>query len=289
MIVVDDVSSDGSPEMIKKEYPDVRLIRNPKNMGFARTSNRGAREAAGRIIVMMNNDMRVPVDFIEKITAPFYEERDENDLRLFAVGAKTVDWHDGSPNHLCMDAAWRRGGIGLVWSDPKERCRTVFPQGGSAAYDKELYLKMGGFDPIFYPTYWDDYDLSYRAVKSGWEVLYEPAAVADHLGQATLKRQTSLSRRQQIIERNRLWFNWLNLDDPVLLMRHFAAIPWICARDIIRGRGLNGLFGFLRAAKGSLKVIKKKISRRKKDPTCIIPDTKILQPENFGRKKYYEI
>ena len=107
LIVVDDLSSDGSVELIRTQFPQVRLIENAENMQFSRTSNRGAEAAAGRIVVMMNNDMRVPEDSIARLTAPFFEA--PGAALLFAVGAKTVDWRDGSPNYLCMDAAWRRG------------------------------------------------------------------------------------------------------------------------------------------------------------------------------------
>lgn len=289
LIVVDDVSSDRSPDLVAAKFPQVRLVRNEVNLGFAGASNRGGQEARGSVILMMNNDMRVPPECVARAVAPFFEPRAAGAPPLFAVGLKTVDWNDGSPNHLCMDAAWRRGGIGKVWSDPQTRCRTTFPQGGSAAYDRALFLQMGGFDPIFYPTYWDDYDLSYRACKAGWEVLYEPAAVADHLGQASLKRQTSYSRREQIVERNRLWFNWLNLDDPLLIARHVLAIPWICARDVAKGHGVNGVLGLLRALRGLPRVLRRRSERRRSALPSRRTDRELVAPETWGKARYYEV
>ena len=289
LIVVDDVSSDGSLELIHGKFSQVRLVRNEKNLGFAGTSNRGALEARAPVILMMNNDMRVPQECVGRVVAPFFEPRDPASPPLFAVSLKTVDWHDGSPNHLCIDAAWRRGGIGKVWSDPQERCRTIFPQGGSAAYDRELFLRMGGFDRIFFPTYWDDYDLSYRAWKAGWESWYEPRAVADHLGKATMKRQTTYNRREQIIERNRLWFNWLNLTDPLLIVRHVLAIPWIYGRDVISGKGLNGTLGFFRAVPGLPKILVHRRKRRKSDPPQRYNDRYLIHPENIGKTKYFDV
>ncbi|MBN1866158.1 glycosyltransferase family 2 protein [Candidatus Sumerlaeota bacterium] len=275
LIVVDDVSSDGSPEMVELRFPRVRLLRNEKNMGFARTSNRGAEAARGRILVMMNNDMRVPEAFVRLLVAPFYEERSADET-LFCVGAKTVDWHDGKPNHLCMRAAWRRGAIGQDWSDPPERCVTTYAQGGSAAFDRALYLRLNGFDPLFHPTYWDDYDTCYRAMKSGWTVLYEPLAVCDHLGKATLKRQASWNRIQRIVERNRLWFNWLNLGDPLLWCRHLAAIPWIYGRDLATGKGFNGVVGFVWALGGIPRVLRERWRRRRDDPPPVRSDRDLM-------------
>ena len=106
IIVVDDASSDDSRVRVASEFPQIRLLENPENIGFARTSNRGAQEASGRVLIMMNNDMRVARDFVEKLTAPFFDPRNVDASPLFAVGGKTVEWEGGAPNHLCM-----RGGV----------------------------------------------------------------------------------------------------------------------------------------------------------------------------------
>src|SRR5690242_5054473 len=58
--VVDNGSHDGSPEMVSGEFPDVRLIRNSENLGFARANNQGIRLAAGRYILLLNNDTILP-------------------------------------------------------------------------------------------------------------------------------------------------------------------------------------------------------------------------------------
>jgi GT2 family glycosyltransferase len=277
LIVVDDVSTDGSVRLIEERFPQVRLARNPENVGFARTSNRGAREARGRILVMMNNDMRVPEDFLRHLVAPFHEPAEPDAPPVFAVGAKTVDWHTGETNHLCMDAAWRRGGLGQDWSDPPERCETTFPQGGSAAFDRELFLRLGGFDPIFDPYSWQDYDLTYRACKAGWRVYYEPLAVADHVGKATMHRQLSVDRGKRITERSRLFFVWLNLQDPWLICRHVLAIPWIYGRDLWKGEGISGLMGFFMALRRVFGVLKHRRKRMRTDPEAIFTDRELMQ------------
>jgi len=279
LLVVDDVSSDGSAEKVEEKFPQVRLLRNPENLGFAGTSNRGAEEAHGRIVVMMNNDMKVPPEFIGRLVAPFYESCDDA-AKLFCVGAKTVQWGDGEPNHLCMRAAWRRGGIAQDWADPPRRCATTYAQGGSAAFDRALYLQLGGFDPVFHPTYWDDYDLCYRACKAGWRVLYEPDAVADHLGKATLTRQVGQDRLAQILERNRLWLTWLNLDDSGLIARHILAIPWVVGRDLVRGDGVNGARGLLKALRGLPRVLRRRRQRNRTRPPCVRTDRDLMGIRN---------
>jgi hypothetical protein len=276
LIVVDDASSDGSVSLIQRKFPQARLLVNSENQRFARASNRGAREAQGRILVMVNNDVIASPDFVSRVTAPFYEPPDPRHP-LFAVGAKTVDWENGAPNHLCMTPAWRRGGIGKEWSDPEGRCEPAYVQGGAAAYDRAMFLQLGGFDPLYSPGYWEDYDLSYRAAKAGWRTLYEPAAVARHLGKGSLIRLLGASRLEQLDERNRLWFVWLNLDDPLLWCRHLLAIPWVYARDLATGKGTNGLMGFLRAAGGIARVWRARRHRHRTDPVTRRTDREILR------------
>jgi len=139
LIVVDDASRDGSVDLIRESFPRTRLVIHSSNIGFARTTNRGALDARGRVLVTVNNDVTVPADFLRTLTAPFFEERIKQDAAtpLFAVGAKTVDREAGNPNHLCMDAVWRREAIGKAYSDPPDRRETTFIQAGAAAYDRE--------------------------------------------------------------------------------------------------------------------------------------------------------
>jgi len=224
---------------------------------------------------MVNNDITAPREFVSRLVAPFFEPADPGAL-LFAVGAKTVDCDRGAPNQLCMTATWRRGGIGSEWSDPTDRCEVTYAQGGAAAYDRERFLRLRGFDPIFHPGYWEDYDIAYRACKAGWRVVYEPTATANHRGKESLRRLLGRGRLEQVVERNRLWFNWLNLDDRLLLCRHFLAIPWIYGRDLVRKKGTNGIKGFFRAVGGAAKVWRTRRDRRRSDPPAVRSDRELM-------------
>jgi len=276
IIVVDDASTDDSKSLINKEFPEVRLVEMPRNRGFAVASNRGAAEARGRILVMVNNDMAFPPDYIRRLTAPFFEPT-QGLPPLFAVGAKTIEESSGLPNQLWMSAAWRRGGISAIWGDPGIRIPATFVQGGSAAYDRALFLRLGGFDPLFYPGYWEDFDLSYRACKAGWRVLYEPRAVAWHRGKGSMSRIMPNLELERTMERNRLWFNWLNLEDPRLLLRHSLAIPWICLRELVTKKETLGLIGLLWALRGIGKIGRARRQRRRNAPPRMRTDKELLR------------
>ena len=277
LIVVDDCSEDGSAELIRERFPEVRLIENSRNLGFGRTCNLGAREARGRVLVMVNNDVIVPEGFVARLTELFFEGPGGADATpLFAVGAKTVDWERGEPNQLCMNPAWERGRIGTRYSDPSERTPSAFIQAGAAAYDRELFLSLGGFDDLFAPGYWEDYDLSYRAAKAGWRLLYDPVAEARHRGRGSLPRLLGERRLARIVERNRLFFNWLNLSDRRLLCRHVLLLPFVYARDMLTRKGPAGSLGFARALWGLPRCLRSRAARRRSDPAPVRSDRELL-------------
>lgn len=275
IIVMDDASTDGSRALIHKDFPEIRLVKMPRNQGFAAASNRGAAEARGSVLVMANNDMAFPPEYVRLLAAPFFEPV-RGEPPLFAVGAKTLEESSGLPNQVWMSAAWRRGGISAIWDDIACPAPATFVQGGSAAYDRGLFLRLGGFDPLFHPGYWEDFDLSYRACKAGWRVLYEPRAVAWHRGKASMSRIMPNLELERTMERNRLWFNWLNLDDPLLLLRHAVAIPWICLRELVTKKETLGLFGLFRALRGAGKIGRARRQRRKNDPPRATGDRELL-------------
>ena len=79
-------------------------------------------------------------------------------------------------------------------------------------------------------------------------MLYEPRAVAEHCGKSSLGRLLGREGVDQLLERNRLWFTWLNLDDSWLICRHVCSIPWIYGRDLLQGKGGGGVEGIFAGA-----------------------------------------
>lgn len=271
IIVVDDASQDHSAALIQEKFPSVRLEKNETNQRFARTANRGARLAKGRLLVMVNNDVYVPKDFLSRLTAPFHEQGGE---RVFAVGAQTLEWDEKTPNHTCNYPAWRRGGIGKEWGHPKTRFENCYVQGGAAAYDRTRFLEMGGFDDFFYPGYWEDYDLSWRAMRAGWRSIYEPEAVAYHLGKGSFSKIFPPKSLERLEERNRLWFIWLNLGHPFLWARHLAALPWVLGRDLVQGRAGITFPAFFRAAVAFPRLWQRRLKRP--NPAFVLSEKALL-------------
>lgn len=241
IVVVDDASDDASVSLIKEEFPSVRLLVNSENSGFGKTANRGVQESRGSLIVLCNNDLIVREEFIPRLLEPM------GDLSVFAVSAKTIDWGDGAPNHIEMHAAWRNGLIAQDFSDPADLCETSYFQGGACVFRRDAFLQFGGFCDLFSPGYWEDYDVAYLAAKAGLRILYNPHAVANHLGKGSMTAKHGLDRLAIIQARNHILFTWLNLSDAQLWLKHCIEFPIAIVRDMALTENSPLIKGFLHA------------------------------------------
>lgn len=186
IIVVDNGSSDGSAELLKTQFPQARLIALPRNYGFSIANNIGALAAKHKIIVLLNNDMKPEKGFLEPMLEHF------NDPDVFAVSAKLLRF-DGSPDFANRNRLAVSGGfISVVCEQDEEILRfATGPEkqfhapGGGTAFERKKFLALGGFDPIFSPAYFEDVDLSLRALRNGWRIVYEPRSIVWHLGAQT--------------------------------------------------------------------------------------------------------
>lgn len=220
LLLMDDASTDNSAEETAAQFPQVHFVKQNKNHGFGHTVNHAAQLATGNLLVLVNNDLVPRAGFIEHLCKHFEGASD-----LFGVSGKTVDWDAGSPNHVNMTAAWGNGRLQLKWSDDDVPMPTMLMQGGSCAVRRDLFLKFGGLQPLYAPAYWEDYDLSYQALKAGYQNLYEPAAVGSHLGQGSMIRAYGEARVNFFKLRNRLLFLTLNITDDDLHAEFWRRMP----------------------------------------------------------------
>lgn len=212
LIIVDDDSSDREVkeylEKFKKENDSVNVVYKDKNEGFASTTHRGFVEAKGEFVFVIKNDA-VPEN--EKYFSILLKHFD--DSKVFAVSAALKTLEKGKSEirgcgYLYFDKGFflhKRGSINskiTAWAD-----------GGASAFRKDLYFKIGGFDPLFNPAYWEDVDLGYRAWKAGYRVEFEPNALLLHdYEQSTLKRKYGEEKIRKISLRNQFIFTWKNAD-----------------------------------------------------------------------------
>lgn len=204
VIVVDNASTDATATRLKSEFPWVEVIRNEQNLGFAKACNRGAERARGKYLVFLNNDTKVQKGWLEALVSFAY-----NSAKVGAVGAKLV-----YPNGRLQEA----GGIvfsdGSCWNygrgenpnDPRFNFirRVDYCSGACLLVRADLFQKLGGFDSLFDPAYYEDVDLCFGIRDLGFEVYYQPEAVVIHTEGVTGGTDlTSGFKRYQVINRHK--------------------------------------------------------------------------------------
>lgn len=219
IIALDNASADGTADWLKDEYPDVRVIRFHDNRAIF-ALNDGAAEATYPYLCFLNNDMEVEGDFLTPLLEPF----DAPDV--FAVTGRVVQWDTGAIQAERRRAAFSRGRFFyLPARAPETAGPTLYALGGQSVFDRAKFLELGGLDPLFRPFYHEDLDLSWRAWKRGWRVLYTPGSVMRHRGAATAKSFYSQQQIFTLMQRNLFLFMWKDIQDPAATLGHVSWLP----------------------------------------------------------------
>jgi GT2 family glycosyltransferase len=231
---VDDASSDGTAEYLSRAFPSVEVLRLKKS-GFGRAVNSGVLQAQTEAVVLLNNDVVVEPRFLKNLLEGLQEPE------VFAVGAKFLSG-EGKLEHVLGNrtrAVWKKGLLEISHeTNPAHltaRGPQFYAQGGGMACRRQRFIDLGGFDTLYEPFYWEDVDLSYRAWKRGWKVLYEPGAVCRHYQSQTTERDYRARYLKLISLRNSYLFHWKNVIEKRLLARHLACIPRRVAGDTLLG------------------------------------------------------
>jgi GT2 family glycosyltransferase len=193
IILMDNASSDGSAAWVRDHYPDLRMIENTDNLGFARAHNLGIRETSGTYYLPLNPDVILTPTYVAEMVAALDEERDVGSAtgKIYFMDA------DGNPtrrlyttghlltkNRKPSNRGYKREDVGQY-----ENRDYVFGVNGSCplycrAMLEDVAIYGQYFDETFF-LYGDDYDLGWRAQLLGWKALYVPQAIAYHRGKGS--------------------------------------------------------------------------------------------------------
>jgi GT2 family glycosyltransferase len=205
--LVDNGSRDGSVELVRARFPEVRVVALGANLGFTGAYDRVLRDEglmAGRpLVALLNNDVRVAPDWLP----PLVDAIAPPDVAI--VGSRLLSGDGRRVDHAGGQVALNGGGVdrdkyapaGAPGPGPAPAA-TGFACGGALLLRRDAYLALGGFDPA-YVIYHEDVDLAWRAWLMGWRVLHVPASIVYHEGGALMGRPDS-PRRLFLSQRNRL-------------------------------------------------------------------------------------
>lgn len=229
IIVVDDASTDTSVTLVKEKFPSVKIIKKSRHEGFASTVNEGVAATSGDIVVLLNTDVVPEEGFLSPLLAHF------EDPNVFAVACmdKSIE-KDSTVLRGRGTARWRRGFFVHGRGDVDKKT-TAWVSGGSGAFSKALWNELGGMDTLFNPFYWEDIDLSYRALKAGFRLVFEDKSVVTHLHEeGKIKHEFSPFFVRQIASRNQFQFIWKNTADRNFILSHILWTPLVLVRALLR-------------------------------------------------------
>jgi GT2 family glycosyltransferase len=208
VVVVDNGSTDGSQEMLREKFPDVRIIQNDNNAGLGRASNQGIEATTGRYILLLNNDTIVNGPSLDNMVKFL-----DTNPSVGAVGGKLLN-PDGSVQSCYynfpslkeeflvatrLGQLIREGYPGIIQDDD---VRSVGWMSSACLMLRRSALDKVGLLDDDYFIYSDEVDLQYRMKKAGWHMYYLPNVVTIHYGGRSMNRW----ERRKMVYRGRLLF-----------------------------------------------------------------------------------
>jgi hypothetical protein len=284
VLVVDNGSTDGSPLLVARDFPSVRLIRLKENLGFAAAVNRGIAASRSEYLAFVNNDVRLAPDWLEKMLGGI-----RSDLSLGAVAGKLL--FDSAPPDRIASAGsiilksgfGRDRGCGEEDRGQFDRREEIFwASGGACLIPRRLFADIGLWDETFF-AYFEDIDLGLRARLRGYRCLYLPAAVGRHVGGATGDGVPRLGAALRF--RNAFMVALKNFPGPVLrrhlvyvLFSHLRALVYLAAK----GYGREAWRGEIYLARNLRRIMaeRRRIQKARTVPVSAIAG--ILSSEDFS-------
>jgi GT2 family glycosyltransferase len=195
VIVVDNASTDRTPERLRRDFPEVELVSTGANLGFAIACNSGVAAGSGEIVVLLNNDVDAAPDFLEELIEPVL-----TDERVGSVAPLLVQPGRELIDSVGLAADSTLAGFPRLQRHPvaeatRAEPELLGPSGGGAAYRRTAWLAVGGLDENIF-MYQEDLDLALRLRAAGWETRTAPTAVGVHLGSATANRRSASQRER---------------------------------------------------------------------------------------------
>ncbi|HWM95101.1 MAG TPA: glycosyltransferase family 2 protein [Thermoanaerobaculia bacterium] len=236
ILVLDNGSTDGTADWLRKTWPKVRLIASPVNLGFCAGNNRLAAEASDAdALALLNNDTRPEPSWL----AALVDALRSAPADVAAVSGKIVDWEGERLDFGRGVMTFDGHAFQLDFRRPLDRARVpkpgeelLFACGGNLLIRRSSFLEAGGFDESYF-AYLEDVDLGWRLWSGGERILFAPDAVVRHRSSAT-SDLLGLFNRGFLFERNAFLTAYKNYEEelwqrimPALMLTLTARTHWL--------------------------------------------------------------
>jgi len=208
IIIADDASNDNSIPFLKKNYPEIILIQNKINKGFAGNANSGIKIAKKDLIFILNSDVQLTDNYFIPLLR-YFEMYDTFGVMSRIISMKGNNIQDG--------AKYPQYSFGKINStknyivEQKKLIYSFFMSGANSLIDRQKLLIFNGFNELFNPYYYEDIDLGLSAWRAGYKIYYEHNSICRHINSATIKKQPS-DKVKIIIKRNKIILHYLHLN-----------------------------------------------------------------------------
>ncbi len=289
LIVVDNASTDGSAELVRKRFPDVKLLINGKNLGFGGGNNVGIRVSQGRYIMMLNNDTRLDPNCIEELKRGI-----EKNARYGACASKILleyeeDLIDAAGIVVCPDGLSIGRGRLERGDRYNEEAEVFFASDCACLYRSEMLEDIGLYDEDFF-AYADETDMGWRAQLAGWKCMYNPRAIVYHFHSASSGTYSPF--KAFLVERNRIWVAIKSFPISLLLFGQFYTF-WryvLQAYGAFTGEGAAGRFTSDFSKTALIKIlIKVYLSIWRSLPLMIRKRRAIQEKKRISNKEVYRL
>ncbi|MDQ3191837.1 MAG: glycosyltransferase family 2 protein [Bacteroidota bacterium] len=220
--VADNASTDDSVEFVKEHYPDVKIIQNTQNGGFAKGYNDALKHVEAEYFILLNSDVEVTQNWIKPLISVM-----DNDINIAACQPKIRSFN----NKHYFEHAGAAGGFidhfgypfcrGRIFqtiekdSGQYDDSREIFWATGACMFVRsECFFKAGGFDEDFF-AHMEEIDLCWRLKNAGFKIYYCPYSTVYHLGGGTLDYKST--RKTFLNFRNSLYMLYKNLSTQKLI------------------------------------------------------------------------
>lgn len=216
IIVADNGSSDGSIQLLKKDFPQVKILELEENYGFARGYNEALKQIESEYYILLNSDVEVTPGWINPIIQIFKENPE-----VAAVQPKILSWNKKDEFEYAGAAGGHIDKLGFPFCRGRvlnvnekdegqydEVASIFWASGACMAVRSALFHKAGGFDSDFW-AHMEEIDLCWRLKSMGYKIMYTPYSKVFHLGGASLSYDNP--RKLYLNFRNSLWLLYKNL------------------------------------------------------------------------------
>jgi GT2 family glycosyltransferase len=268
-IVIDDCSTDNSVAFIENHYSEIKLLKNKKNSGFSYTCNQGISIATKELILLLNSDVKLTPDYFEAQWQYFDIDN------TFGVMGCIMNF-DGKKIEDAARLPKYKGSKfkanTFYYSENKlDIIYTTYLSGANALIDREKLKLLKGFNELFSPFYFEDFDLGLRAWQMGWNLYYEHQSKCFHRVSASTNTMNKSNFVKIIYNRNSMILQSIHLKG---LKRKFWFIQLLTLNLI--NHFIKGEFWILKSINQFLKM-SNAVKQSKKDITAL--------QEKIGNKK----